>query len=261
MSTDIYDQLARVLDRYDQADGHGQRETRAVTAAARQALADPDFRHALERLLRCDPDDPSVGRLYRDLASPPADVDWTHAEILERLTCGSPESDALDDLLTAAAGADTECHTSGPSTEKVVAAILAAVLIERSSLGDSNARTLRNQTTHRDAAAAVKSWRLLAERGPAHHPDMRGTCGARNSPDRQLEQAGEPLRRDTIEPLTQREKEVLERVARLMSNAEIANELFISVGTVKTHLKSVSRKLAVVHPREAVRRARWLKLI
>ena len=64
-----------------------------------------------------------------------------------------------------------------------------------------------------------------------------------------------------IEPLTGREQEVLSRVAQLMSTAEIANELCISVNTVKTHLKSVHRKLAVAHRREAVRRARQLKLL
>jgi len=64
-----------------------------------------------------------------------------------------------------------------------------------------------------------------------------------------------------VEPLTDREREVLRRVAQLLSTAEIASELYISVNTVKTHLKSVHRKLAVTHRREAVRRARQLKLI
>jgi LuxR family transcriptional regulator, maltose regulon positive regulatory protein len=64
-----------------------------------------------------------------------------------------------------------------------------------------------------------------------------------------------------VEPLTDREQEVLRRVAQLMSTTEIANELHISVNTVKTHLKSAHRKLAVTHRREAVRRARQLNLL
>lgn len=81
--------------------------------------------------------------------------------------------------------------------------------------------------------------------------------GAHASPSQAAAAAEPPL----IEPLTEREQEVLRRVARLMSTVEIANELYISVNTVKTHLKSVHRKLAVTHRREAVRRAVQLKLL
>lgn len=63
------------------------------------------------------------------------------------------------------------------------------------------------------------------------------------------------------EPLTEREREVLQRVAQLLSTAEIAGELFISVNTVKTHLKSIHRKLTVTDRRGAVRRARELRLL
>ena len=42
---------------------------------------------------------------------------------------------------------------------------------------------------------------------------------------------------------------------------EIAGELFVSVNTVKTHVKSIYRKLVVSSRREAVARARQLRLI
>jgi LuxR family maltose regulon positive regulatory protein len=47
----------------------------------------------------------------------------------------------------------------------------------------------------------------------------------------------------------------------MMSNQEIASELFLSVNTVKTHLKAIYRKLDVVDRRAAVGRARELSLL
>jgi DNA-binding NarL/FixJ family response regulator len=54
------------------------------------------------------------------------------------------------------------------------------------------------------------------------------------------------------EALTPREIEVLQRMAVGKSNKEIGAELFISEGTVKTHIKSVFSKLDVVSRTEAV---------
>jgi LuxR family maltose regulon positive regulatory protein len=64
-----------------------------------------------------------------------------------------------------------------------------------------------------------------------------------------------------VEPLTEREREVLRHVSEMLNTAEVASEMYISVNTVKTHLKSIYRKLAATHRREAVRRARQLGLI
>jgi LuxR family maltose regulon positive regulatory protein len=46
-----------------------------------------------------------------------------------------------------------------------------------------------------------------------------------------------------------------------LSTEEIAAELCVSVNTVKTHLKSIHRKLSVTRRGEAVRRARQLRLL
>jgi ATP/maltotriose-dependent transcriptional regulator MalT len=64
-----------------------------------------------------------------------------------------------------------------------------------------------------------------------------------------------------VEPLTEREQEVLRHVSRMLSTAEVASEMYISTNTVKTHLKNIFRKLAAGHRGEAVRRARQLELI
>jgi DNA-binding NarL/FixJ family response regulator len=57
------------------------------------------------------------------------------------------------------------------------------------------------------------------------------------------------------EALSAREIEVLQRIAAGKSNKEIGAELFISEGTVKTHVKSIFSKLDVVSRTEAVARA------
>ena len=54
---------------------------------------------------------------------------------------------------------------------------------------------------------------------------------------------------------------MLEHVSAMESTAEIAAEMYISVNTVKTHLKSINRKLAVSHRGQAVRRARQFGLL
>ena len=64
-----------------------------------------------------------------------------------------------------------------------------------------------------------------------------------------------------VEPLTEREREVLRHVSGLLRTAEIASEMDISIHTVKTHLKNSYRKLAATRRGEAVRRARQLELI
>jgi LuxR family maltose regulon positive regulatory protein len=64
-----------------------------------------------------------------------------------------------------------------------------------------------------------------------------------------------------VEPLTEREREVLRHVSGMLNTAEVASEMYISVNTVKTHLRSIYRKLAAAHRAEAVRRARQLQLI
>ena len=61
--------------------------------------------------------------------------------------------------------------------------------------------------------------------------------------------------------LTSRELEVLELLAKLFTTAEIAAALYISVNTVRTHVRSILRKLAVVRRNDAVRRAWGLGLL
>jgi LuxR family maltose regulon positive regulatory protein len=64
-----------------------------------------------------------------------------------------------------------------------------------------------------------------------------------------------------VERLSDREREVLRRVGEMLTTEEIAAELYISVNTVKSHLKTIFRKLGASDRRQAVRHAKELKVI
>jgi len=97
-----------------------------------------------------------------------------------------------------------------------------------------------------DPELAEAHGRLLPVPGPAQPAAAAG-------PDR----APAP----PAEPLSDREREVLRHISGMLSTAEVASEMHISVNTVKTHLRAIYRKLAAAHRGEAVRRARQLELI
>jgi LuxR family maltose regulon positive regulatory protein len=66
---------------------------------------------------------------------------------------------------------------------------------------------------------------------------------------------------DLVEPLSQREVEVLHLIALGRTNQEIAQELIVARGTVKAHTASIYRKLDVANRTEAVARARQLGIL
>lgn len=64
-----------------------------------------------------------------------------------------------------------------------------------------------------------------------------------------------------FEPLSVQERRVLRLLAAGRSNPEIAQELVVSVNTVKTQTQSIYRKLNVNSRKEAREAARQLKLL
>lgn len=64
-----------------------------------------------------------------------------------------------------------------------------------------------------------------------------------------------------VEALSARETEVLRHLADLLTTEEVAEAMFVSVNTVKSHIRSILRKLSVARRNEAIRRARELNVI
>ena len=64
-----------------------------------------------------------------------------------------------------------------------------------------------------------------------------------------------------IDALTVKELEVLNHLSELLTTDEIASTMFVSVNTVRTHVRSILRKLSVSRRHQAVRRARALDIL
>jgi LuxR family maltose regulon positive regulatory protein len=70
-----------------------------------------------------------------------------------------------------------------------------------------------------------------------------------------------PSKHHLADPLSQREKEMLQLLANGVSNKEIGAKLFVSENTVKFHLKNIYSKLGVCSRLQAINAARALKLV
>jgi LuxR family transcriptional regulator, maltose regulon positive regulatory protein len=103
---------------------------------------------------------------------------------------------------------------------------------------------------------AQQSGRLDSPRRiPAHY--LRKLLGAL---ERDTASTAQPTT-ELTEALSERELEVLQLIAAGKSNRRIASELFVSVGTVKTHVNNLYRKLDAHSRTEAVARAKELTLL
>jgi LuxR family maltose regulon positive regulatory protein len=70
-----------------------------------------------------------------------------------------------------------------------------------------------------------------------------------------------PATQPLIEPLTERELEVLRLLGTYLKGPEIARELMVSLNTIRTHTKNIYNKLGVNNRQAAVRRAEELDLL
>jgi LuxR family maltose regulon positive regulatory protein len=112
--------------------------------------------------------------------------------------------------------------------------------------------------TRRDASAARAAWQQAEQLAMTiDNPALRELVAASA---RELDHQA-PLAQGLIEPLTEREQQVLRLICKGRSNQEIAEELVIALDTVKRHAANLYGKLGVQRRAQAILKARELGLI
>jgi len=143
-------------------------------------------------------------------------------------------------------------------------ALLAQTLNDQETAEATLAQALR-------LAQAGKFIRIFVDAGPEMarllaqfnaDDSLRNYVGQIRSAFPNLKQTQKALRQDELlEPLTDRELQILELLGERMSNKEIAAKLVISAGTVKGHTIKIYQKLGVNGRRQAVEKAKSLGLL
>jgi LuxR family maltose regulon positive regulatory protein len=203
----------------------------------------------------------------------------TEVEGLERtypaetaLVLAEARLDEGDDDASRRALADALGH--GTPHRVQVAALLVEASRQLRNGSPANARSALDRSVRLAASEGVR--RPFREASPAvakllpHDTSLRGgnrhsslsSKGATRSTTRTVIPAPtESGRTLVVEKLTEKELEVLGHLAELLSTEEIAETMFVSVNTIRTHVRNILRKLGVPRRNAAVRRARELQLL
>ncbi|MCM2416709.1 LuxR C-terminal-related transcriptional regulator [Streptomyces sp. RKAG293] len=237
-------------------------------------------RAALDRAYECLPADGAPPWAMDELAIAASAVHLAQGQTgaalaaLDSVACERPQHTVALARVLLATGRDDSAmqeltHLPNPEPATAPSRVQACLLrvqaaVQRDDLQEAHSLLAQALTL----ARPEKLRRLFVESGPGVHLLLR------ENPD--LAQAHSWLpaqllgrhRIDTItelpsivDGLTDRERDVLNQAARMLSTEEIAAELCVSVNTVKTHLKSAFRKLGVTRRSEAVHRAQALGLL
>ncbi|THA87085.1 transcriptional regulator [Streptomyces sp. A0592] len=186
-------------------------------------------------------------------------------QVLDAAPSGRPEHTLARARALLAAG-HTEAAarelTGLPADDSPAAPVQVAVCLLGAEIAAARGRTgeaRRKLAEAVDLARPEELRRPFAESGPWVRRNLRGT--PRPAPLRSRPADGSDGCDAVLEALSARETEVLRQAARMLSTEEIAAELYVSANTVKTHLKSIYRKLCVTRRSDAVHRAQDLGLL
>ncbi|HEX7347120.1 MAG TPA: LuxR C-terminal-related transcriptional regulator [Candidatus Limnocylindrales bacterium] len=207
----------------------------------------------------------------RDVGLSPADEltyvrEYEHTTLARLLVAEAADGDApglpralelLDRLLSAAAD-----RRDGSRLE-----LLIVQAIARHAAGDAP-----GAFASLDAAVAIAEpegyVRVFLDEGPAMVRLLKAAARRADAPSylNELARAAggastdRPAQHGLVEPLSERELEVLRLLRSELDGPDIANELVVSLNTLRTHTKNIYAKLGVGSRRAAVRRAEELEL-
>lgn len=159
--------------------------------------------------------------------------------------------------------------TAGVTRHERISGLLIAAVAHRRLGGTDEAAALLEQAlalaepdgayrAFLDGGAALRSAMTVLIPPTSRHAGFAGRILERF--DAQVPQGAAPAARASV-PLTDSERAVLRFLPSHMTNEEISQALFLSINTVKTHLRSAYRKLGVSSRREAIARGRRLGLL
>lgn len=205
-----------------------------------------------EALVRLDRDDPAGAHAVVRGAQPSVDAQLLAARVALRQAPGRA-AELLDAAVT---------HTARQAIEKL---LLRAQLpdAEPAEVAVSLMKAVRSGEplglvrTFLDQGSAL--CRLFPELALESSDRALGRIAALAA--QELAQAPAPAAEAPIEQLTSRELAVLRMLPLRLSNREMASQMYISINTLKTHVRSIYRKLDVPHRSAAVRRAKALELV
>lgn len=160
-------------------------------------------------------------------------------------------------LLVRAGRFDDAVVTLGLLPETQASFIHAGALVTRALVEAAQGRT---ESAHTLLEAALDAAEPQGVRTPFAAPDkdvatLLRAHASRGTRHEQLvaQCLAEQSARPTVEALSPREREVLAYLRTPMTNAEIAGAMFVSSNTLKTHQRTLFRKLGVTSRRDAVR--------
>jgi LuxR family transcriptional regulator, maltose regulon positive regulatory protein len=189
------------------------------------------------------------------------------ANALARLRLLDGDAAGARAALGSLGGADHRLPSGAAPMSQVEAWVLDGLVRDALGEHDQSARSLERALELAEPGGIT---RYLLELGNLARPVLRRHMRWETAHPALVSEALEAIERRNgdgsprqilFETLSERELAILHYLPTMKSNREIADELFVSVNTVKSHLKAIYRKLDVEGRREAVARGRELRLL